>query len=499
MPTWKKISEESVKQIFQYLIDHNGKVIEIKDLKISWRIQFFDVIITCYNYNTIFGTDSKSKNTEVRKAYEYIDNNMKSTYIKTDKEYVIGLDETGKGEVVGNIVLAGVVFPTNLFDKISVCIGGADTKKRHNFKFWDDIYLRLNNYISVGFDSIIIKIPPSEVDRYNINKLMDITYQRILNQFMRKVDISKCRIVVDNYKIGTKLKSFLDLLQKMGAEIIVITQSEDIYLETKVASLLSKREREREVESINNDQNYLADGKSIGTGNLNDSQTINWLNVWYESKKDWPWFIKKSYKTIKEIEGNKEKTTKEMPDLDESLLSAEFEQEFDKGNLSIKALSILCPKCKKTTKSFQYIIDKGKKMMCCDEFIDPEELKPILKYYCGYILPDSNIIRSGLLSKDLESNRFFEGFIFIITPIVRKECDNPGGKSELDRLVKIANEGRIKIETPGKVEEIGDNLSNIIRDEMILDDALKYNAILITRDKGMKLNAMGKNIFYITM
>jgi len=44
------------------------------------------------------------------------------------------------------------------------------------------------------------------VDKYNINKIMDISYQRILYIFLRKVEIKRCRIILDDYGIGLTLK-----------------------------------------------------------------------------------------------------------------------------------------------------------------------------------------------------------------------------------------------------------------------------------------------------
>ena len=136
-------------------------------------------------------------------------------------------------------------------------------------------------------------------------------------------------------------------------------------------------------------------------------------------------------------------------------------------------------------------------MQCpsCKKLIDHAGIT--LRYYCGYAVPDSNVIRRGLISKDLESSRFFEDFTIVIPPVVRKECDAIRiGKKELDNLARFASIGRIRLETAGRIEEIPDGLSSIQRDEMIADVALKYNTILITADKTMRTYAI-KYIHYI--
>jgi predicted PilT family ATPase len=109
-------------------------------------------------------------------------------------------------------------------------------------------------------------------------------------------------------------------------------------------------------------------------------------------------------------------------------------------------------------------------------------------------LPDSNIIIGGFLGKDLERSKFFEGFTILLHPIVKRECDTPGGKKELERLAKFAAIGRIRLEEipeDGKIEK----LTTLERDEKIKNGASTFNAILITGDKIMKAFAQAKNLF----
>jgi ribonuclease HII len=86
----------------------------------------------------------------------------------------------------------------------------------------------------------------------------------------------------------------------------------------------------------------------------------------------------------------------------------------------------------------------------CKKFID--DVGMTLRYYCGYVVPDSNIVIGGMLSKDLEEAKFFEDFTIVMPPIIRKECDSKGGKRECERLAKLASYGRIKLEEPGTLK-----------------------------------------------
>ena len=82
-----------------------------------------------------------------------------------------------------------------------------------------------------------------------------------------------------------------------------------------------------------------------------------------------------------------------------------------------------------------------------------------------------------VISRDLRISRFFENFTVILSPVVRKECDGvPRGKKEFEELARF--EGRIKLESPGKIQDIPKELSRDERDERIIEDRINHNALL---------------------
>lgn len=492
--TWKNIEIDTAEEIKIHLLENGGLEEEVKSQHEGWRVKFSDCTFTYYKKGTIYSTPSNSNNPAVFETWKQIDSVVGSAYALPTKDFLIGLDETGKGEVVGHTVLTGVIFPKEIFGKVDLLIGPADTKKRHKFEYWDEIFRKLDQFRSLGFDFITERIPPWHVDKYNLNKIMDVVYQSILSTFLRRTQIEDCRIILDDYGIGHTLKQFLNFLEMQGAEVVVTTNSEDKYLEAKTASLTSKGTREAVMKAINDKPEFQIDSLSIGSGNAGDKQTSEWLKKWYASGKQWPWFVKKSFKTIWKIEGKTGKPKKVIPPIKEDLLSKDFIEEFNRGNLSVKSLFLVCPHCGAINKAISYAISKAK-CPSCNKFID--DVGITLKYYCSYSVPDSNIIIGGLLSKDLENKKFFEGFTIVIPPVVRKECDTSGGKREFERLAKFASMGRIKLEEPGKVEDIPKGLSNLERDERIMEYVLEYNAIFITADNQMKAQAVSKDVFTI--
>lgn len=503
--TWKNVESTTAEEIRSHLLKQGGVEEEVKSAPEAWRIKFSDSTFTYYKKGTLYSTPSNSNDPSVFKAWDHIESLVGSAYVLPTKDFLIGLDETGKGEVIGHTVLTGVIFPKEIFRNIDLLVGPADTKRRHKFGYWDEIFKKLDRLRSLGLDFLMEKVPPWHVDRYNLNKIMDVSYQRILSVFFRKTDVSRCRIVLDDYGIGATLRRFLNFLEKQGAEVIVTKRSEDKYLEAKTASLISKRIREAVIKAINENPEFQIDGLSVDSGNVGDKQTSEWLKRWYSTKRQWPWFIKKSFKTIWNIEGRTGKPKKITPPIKEELLSNEFLEAFNKGNLSIHSLSIECPNCGGILRSATFgTFERGSRQISelkcpnqeCGKLI--EDAGITLRYYCGYVVPDSSIIQRNLISRDLDASRFFENFTIILTPVVRKECDGtPRGKKEFDELWRYNAIGRIKLEAIGKVDDLPENLSGTVRDEKIIEACIKFNAILLTADKSMSAFAGGKNVFTI--
>ena len=82
----------------------------------------------------------------------------------------------------------------------------------------------------------------------------------------------------------------------------------------------------------------------------------------------------------------------------------------------------------------------------------------------------------------------------MLHPIVKKECDTPGGKKELERLAKYAAIGRIRLEEIPEADKM-ERLTNLKPDEKIIESAFSFNAILITGDNAMKAFAQAKDLF----
>ena len=182
-----KLNQEEEEKIKEYLLHQGGEEKEAKNISEKWRIKFSDSTFTFYTSGTLYSTPSNSQDPAVEEVWDYIDSLVGSVFVQPTREFLIGLDETGKGELVGHTHLVGVIIPSHLFSQLEKIVSTADTKKAHSFEYWDNIFKKISQFIGDGLEYIEEKIPPWHVDRYNLNKIMDVVYQRIWLHFSEEL------------------------------------------------------------------------------------------------------------------------------------------------------------------------------------------------------------------------------------------------------------------------------------------------------------------------
>ena len=108
--TWKNLTREDAAEIKERLLMQGGVEEEVKSPSEEWRVKLSDSTFTFYKNGTLYSTPSRSQDRNVLDMWSYIDS--RSPRFKTpSRDLLIGLDETGKGEIIGHVVLAGVIFP----------------------------------------------------------------------------------------------------------------------------------------------------------------------------------------------------------------------------------------------------------------------------------------------------------------------------------------------------------------------------------------------------
>ncbi len=304
------VNKNKAERIKSLLLTKGGKEEKVNSSYEIWRIKLKDATFTYYSTKTLYSTPTKSETPEVIYAWEEINGIAGSLFVPLKRNFAIGLDETNKGEVFGPLFLIGVFIPKNLFPFLEEILSTIDTKKSHNFSYWQEIYKKILFYKDAGLTFIGKKISPQLIDKYKINYLMDRGYLTILKKLIKERDLTDLRITIDDYGIGKRLKIFLSDLAKRKTEVIIKKNADEKYLEVKTASLIAKFFKEKFFYQIKNNPEYQIENLTVGSGNLGDEETIEWLKKWYEKYKELPWFVRKSYLPVQKILGIKEKIKK---------------------------------------------------------------------------------------------------------------------------------------------------------------------------------------------
>lgn len=304
------VDKNKAEKIRILLLTNGGKEEKINPPYEIWRIKLKDTTFTYYSTKTLYSTQTKSGAPEVIYAWKEINKIAEPLFIPLKRNFAIGLDETNKGEAFGPLFLIGVFIPKNLFPFLEEILSTVDTKKSHSFLYWQAIYKKILSYKDAGLTFVGKKISPQLIDKYKINYLMDTGYLTILKKLIEKRDLKDLRITIDDYSIGKKLKTFLSDLAKRKTEVIIKKNADEKYLEVKTASLIAKFFREKFFYQIKNNPEYQIENLTVGSGNLGDKETIEWLKKWYEKYKELPWFVRKSFLPIPKILGIKEKIKK---------------------------------------------------------------------------------------------------------------------------------------------------------------------------------------------
>ncbi|MEO0102313.1 MAG: hypothetical protein ABIK81_01260 [candidate division WOR-3 bacterium] len=304
--TWHNLKGEKGEKIRNYLLKAGGRGEKINNENELWRISFSTSLFTYYQNGTLYCTPPAPSDQNTLSVWSVIEKITGPRYEPPEREFLFGLDETGKGEIIGPVILVGVIFPQELFATIDSIIGLANTKKRHPLGYWEKIFGQLGELQEKGVSYIREEISPNQLFGMNLNRLLDKGYRKIINQFLKGSlkegeSLARYRIVIDDYGVGERMELFLRSLKKKGGEVIITPNADEKYLEVKAAAIIAKRFRERIIKRIKENPQYQIGGLTIGSGNSADKETKEWLKKWWETYKNFPWFVKKSFKTIKRL------------------------------------------------------------------------------------------------------------------------------------------------------------------------------------------------------
>ena len=206
---------------------------------------------------------------------------------------IIGVDDAGRGCVIGPLVICGVSVGEDLVDEL-VSAGIKDSKmltREKREKLYDFI-------MSLGVEYEVVKIPPRKIDVYGkrkkkhekLNKLEAINMAEVINRLDGEtviIDACDANISVFYDQVYRKLKR--------KVRLVVAHKADRLYPVVSAASIIAKVERDREIDALR--KRY----GDFGSGYPSDKKTVRFLKSWLESYDTLPSIVRKSWKTVKRL------------------------------------------------------------------------------------------------------------------------------------------------------------------------------------------------------
>lgn len=204
---------------------------------------------------------------------------------------VLGLDEAGRGPVVGSMFIGGFIT-----DEEDIELENLDVKDSK--KLSDEKRERLRSKLEKYGDVFLKEVSASEVD--DLRKVMSLNKIEVLAfaNVIERADPDKVIIDLpepDAAKFISKIKR--ELPDKFSnSEYVAEHGADDKYPVVSAASIAAKSARENHVEELH--QKYGYDFKS---GYPHDKPTINFLEKYLEEKGEMPQETRMSWSTAQRI------------------------------------------------------------------------------------------------------------------------------------------------------------------------------------------------------
>ncbi len=206
---------------------------------------------------------------------------------------LIGVDEAGRGPVIGPLVVAGFRLETTEEEKILEGLKIRDSKKctRQRRERLAVELRRIGKYTIKTFSA-------SEIDENRkiktLNKIEGELFAEVINQLDPEDDTT---VIVDSADANeNSFKDYIEEKLMKQPKIISKHKADENYLVVAAASILAKIERDNQIDKIAKELRT-----DIGSGYPADPITRQFLEKWLNDKGDLPPYTRRSWNTAKKL------------------------------------------------------------------------------------------------------------------------------------------------------------------------------------------------------
>ncbi len=207
---------------------------------------------------------------------------------------IAGIDEAGRGPVIGPMVMSIVLIDSKYSDKLKK--NGVKDSKLLNREERDELYLEIKK---LAKEIHSIKINANDIDKKRLKMSLNEIESKISIELINKLKNIPAKIFIDCPQTSTeKYKDKIYAYLENHSELIVENKADFNYPVVSAASIIAKVERDNELTKVEKKYNL-----KLGCGYPHDKDTLKAIN---ELEKVNPNFIRKSWQTYIDLK-NKDK------------------------------------------------------------------------------------------------------------------------------------------------------------------------------------------------
>jgi ribonuclease HII len=210
---------------------------------------------------------------------------------------VAGVDDAGRGSVIGSLVIAGVLMKEEDLPKLTH-LGVKDSKLLSSHR--REVLATEIRQIARKYS--VVKLSPREIDNvvqtgrklHRLNRLEAQAMAKVIE--MLKPDIA---YVDASDVLEERFKQHIMECLPFKVEIVSEHKADRNYPVVSAASIIAKVERDKEIAELTNKYGDL------GCGYPTDPKTISFLQQCLEKTDEYPDFVRKSWKPAKKAKSEK--------------------------------------------------------------------------------------------------------------------------------------------------------------------------------------------------
>jgi ribonuclease HII len=210
---------------------------------------------------------------------------------------ICGIDEAGRGAIIGPMVIAGVVIEAS--DEKRLKAMGVKDSKMLTPRRREELAPKIEE---IARSVIVLRVPACKIDsmrakKINLNKIEAIKMAQIID--MAGAD----KVLVDSIEANSKKfkQTIMGYMSTKGSELVVENYMDETFPIVGAASIIAKVERDKAIDEIKRKE-----GVNFGVGYSHDPATIKFVEKLIRERKELPPYVRKSWVTTQVL---REKST----------------------------------------------------------------------------------------------------------------------------------------------------------------------------------------------